>query len=295
MRRELQGQRILITGASRGIGRCLAERLAARGSRLALAARSADELHQLADSLIRNGTDAIALPADVTIAEDRERLIRETVARFNGLDVLVNNAGVSSWGHFATSSEMIVRRVMEVNFFAAAELIRLAIPHLTNGRQPAIVNVASICGRRGLPAWSEHSASKFALCGLTEALRGEMVRFDIDVLLIIPGLVASDDLGRHLLRSEGRMPLDFAKATAPSVVADAIVSALQRNRSETTVGWGATWMQRINRFLPRMVDRLLARKVGQLYASHQAAPRHEGPRLARLPYDEVADVPASHR
>ena len=86
----------------------------------------------------------------------------------------------------------MLRQVMEVNFFAPAELIRLAIPVLEQGRQPAIVNVASMCGRRAMPAWTEYSASKFALCGLTEALRGEMARFDIDVLLIVPGLTRSD-------------------------------------------------------------------------------------------------------
>ena len=111
----------------------------------------------------------------MTSDADRRRLLDAAVERFGGLDVLINNAGVASFGHFADCTEAILRQVMEVNFFAPAELIRLAIPILTRGRQPAIVNVASMCGRRGMPAWSEYSASKFALCGLTEALRGELV------------------------------------------------------------------------------------------------------------------------
>src|SRR5437879_10746044 len=107
-----------------------------------------------------------------------------------------------------------MRKVMEVNFCAAVDMIRAAIPALTMGDQPAIVNIASMCGRRGLPAWTEYSASKFALCGLTEALRGEMARFDIDVLLMVPGLTQSD-LPRHLLRNEGRMKIDFQDGMAP--------------------------------------------------------------------------------
>ncbi len=103
---------------------------------------------------------------------DRQRLLDEVQARFGGLDVLINNAGVASWAHFADSTEAILRQVMEVNFFAPAELIRRAIPMLTRGNQPAVVNVASMCGRRAMPAWSEYSASKYALSGLTEALRG---------------------------------------------------------------------------------------------------------------------------
>src|SRR5919199_78814 len=94
------------------------------------------------------------------------------------------------------------------SFFPPAELPRLAVPALTRGRQPAVVNVASMCGRRGMPAWSEYSASKFALCGLTEALRGELARFDIDVLLVLPGLTRSN-LGANLLRRCGRYPIDF--------------------------------------------------------------------------------------
>src|SRR5439155_13063392 len=136
-----------------------------------------------------------------------------------------NNAGVASWAHFAHSTENILRQIMEVNFFAPAELIRLAIPILVEGEQPAIVNVGSMCGRRGMPAWSEYSASKFALTGLTEALRAELARFDIDVLLIVPGLTRSD-FSRHLLKSEGRMKIDFRRGLPPADVAAAIVRSL---------------------------------------------------------------------
>ena len=185
--------------------------------------------------------------------------------QLGGLDVLVNNAGVASFGHFATSSEATLRQIMEVNFFAPAELMRQAVPILVKGTRPAIVNVASMCGRRGLPAWTEYSASKFALCGLTEALRAEFARFDIDVLLILPGLTKSD-LAQHLLRNEGRMKIDFTKGMPAEKVAAGILKAIQRNRAETILGREARWMLRINRLFPRLLDRLVARKVRRLYA-----------------------------
>jgi short-subunit dehydrogenase len=266
MRRELRGARILLTGASSGIGRCLAEQAAHAGARLALTARSADRLHDLAQSLTTLGAEAIALPGDITREADRQHILAAVVERFGGLDVLVNNAGVGSWCHFAESSEEILRRIMEVNFFAPAELIRLAIPVLRKGRSPAIVNIASMCGRRGIPAWSEYSASKFALCGLTEALRGEMVRFAIDVLLVVPGLTRSD-LWQHLLRNTGRYQLDVSKGMAPEEVADGILRALRTNSTETVLGWDARWMLRVNRFLPRLVDAVLARQIRRLYAT----------------------------
>ncbi len=265
MKRDLRDRRLLITGASRGIGRCLAERAAGEGARLALVARSADKLEELAASLAAKGTEVIALPADVTSEEDRHRLLQTVVDRFGGLDVLVNNAGVASWGHFASSTEAILRQVMEVNFFAPAELIRQAIPILMKGNQPAIVNVSSLCGRRGLPAWPEHSASKFALCGLTEALRGEMARFDIDVLLVLPGLTRSD-VASHLLRKEGRMNLDFQGAMPPEAVAEGILRVIRKNRTETVLGGHARWILRVNKFFPRLVDWLIARRVRRLYA-----------------------------
>jgi short-subunit dehydrogenase len=266
MRRDLRGARLLITGASGGIGRCLAEQAAREGARLALVARSADKLQELAGTLSALGAEALALPGDVTSEHDRQHILSVAVERFEGLDVLINNAGVGSWGHFAECTEEILRQIMEVNFFAPAELIRRAIPVLRKGRSPAIVNVASMCGRRGIPAWSEYSASKFALCGLTEALRGEMVRFGIDVLLVAPGLTSSG-LGQHLLRNTGRYPIDFSKGMPPEKVATGILRALKKNWAETILGWDARWILRVNRFLPRLVDALLARKVRRLYAT----------------------------
>ncbi len=269
MKRDLHDKRILITGASGGIGRSIAEQLAAGGARVALAARSEDRLNELAMQLSDRGADALALPGDVTSESDQRRWLDAVVQRWGGLDALINNAGVASWAHFADSTEAILRQVMEVNFFAPVELIRKAIPLLTDGDQPAVVNVASMCGRRGMPAWPEYSASKFAICGMTEAFRGELARFDIDVLLVLPGLTRSG-LHSHLLKNEGRAPINFASGMPPEKVAAAVVKALCRNKTETVVGGDARWLLRVNRFFPRMVDWLIGRRVRKLYAKESA-------------------------
>jgi short-subunit dehydrogenase len=264
MRRNLQGRRVLITGASGGIGRALALRLGQAGARLALSGRSAERLEQTAEEVKKGGTEVHCIAADITLEGDRRRLLDQAAERLGGLDVLVNNAGIASWAHFANSTEEILRQIMEVNFFAPAELIRSAIPILVNGDEPAVVNVASMCGRKAMPAWSEYSASKYALCGLTEALRGELARFDIDILLIVPGLTSSD-FSRHVLKSEGRAELDFTKGMPPDVVADRIVRSLEKNKTETVIGSDAKWMLRFNKFFPRWLDRILARRVKKLY------------------------------
>ncbi|HET6575532.1 MAG TPA: SDR family NAD(P)-dependent oxidoreductase [Fimbriiglobus sp.] len=256
MRRDLSGRVVLVTGASRGIGRRTAERLGREGVRLALTSRSGGELESLAKRLRDSGTEVDVFPADLTDAAARERLIKDVVARFGGLDVLVTCAGVASFGEFATSSEAVLRRVTEVNFFVAAEMIRLAQPYLLRsaaaGRRPAIVNVASICGRCGIPSLPEHCGSKHALVGLTEALRGEFARYGIDVLLVLPGVVRSDDLNRHLLRNEGKIYLNFEGAQRPEEVGESVVRSLVRNRTEAAVGFVSWWVWFGKRFFPRV-------------------------------------------
>src|SRR5262245_27639803 len=260
MYRDVRGRRLLITGASSGIGRSLAELAALEGALGGVAAASAHKLSERGGTLKSRGGDVLAVPADVTSDGDRRRLLQAVENQFGGLDVLVNNAGVASFGHFADSSEEVLRRVMELNFFAPAELMRQAVPVLARGKDPAIVNVSSMCGRRGIPAWPEYSASKFALSGLSDALRAELVRFGVEVLLVVPGLTGSD-LGTNLLRNAGRMKIDFSEGQPPERVAEGILRALRRGTRETVVGWDARWILRVNRFFPRLVDRLLARRV----------------------------------
>jgi short-subunit dehydrogenase len=238
--------------------------------RLALTGRSTDALAELSQELTAHGTDVLTEPADITSAADRERLFAATVGHLGGLDVLVNVAGVGKQGQFSESSEAILRRVMEVNFFASAEMIRRAIPLLREGRQPAIVQMSSMCGRRAMPFWTEYSASKFAICGLLESLRAELSRFDIDVLLILPGLTRTN-LGKNLLQTDGRMVVKFEDGMDPAYVARQTLRALQVNRAETVLGAEARWLIRATRWIPGVVRTGLAMYVRRRYASETRA------------------------
>jgi short-subunit dehydrogenase len=264
MRRDIRGKRIVLTGASSGIGNALTQQLTAEGAKLAVMARSSDKLTALETMLRNHGADVVAVTGDVTKPEDREHLIGTAVANWGGLDILINNAGIGAWGHFQTSTEEINRQTLEVNFFAPVELIRLAVPHLTNGEQPAIVNVTSMCGRRGMPAWPEYSASKFALVGMSESLRGEMARFGIDVITIVPGLTNSE-WSKHLIRSDGRADIRYKDGMAPEYVANRIIKAIRNNSTEVVLGKEARRILLINRFFPRLLNHLIARKVTKLY------------------------------
>lgn len=265
MTRELTGKRAILTGASGGIGRATAEALVKAGVRLALASRNADSLNEVARSLQAADGDVIVVPTDITRADDRTRLVATVVERFGGLDLLINNAGIGSWGHFATSTPEIMRQVMEVNFFGPIELTRVAMPHLTMGNESAVVNVTSMCGRKGMPAWPEYSASKFALVGMSEAWRGEFARFDVDVITIVPGMTDSG-FQKNWLRTEGKADLKFEHGMSPEDVAAGIVDATRRNKREVVLGREARRLLRFNRFFPRLTNWMIARKIRKLYS-----------------------------
>jgi short-subunit dehydrogenase len=262
----LTGLRVLITGASSGIGRALAIAAGAAGMKVALVARAEGPLQEMAATL----RGALVVSGDVTIPADRARMLVAVEKQWGGLDVLVNNAGIGTHGLFTNSSEEALRRVMEVNFFAPAELIRSALPLLSHGRQPAVVQVSSMCGLRAMPLWTEYSASKYAIRGLVEALRGEFVRFDIDMLMVYPGMTDTG-LDRHLLRTDGLVYVNFRKGMRPEWVARKVLQQLRRNQSQMVLGWEARWMVRAQRLMPGFVDRLLGRVVRRRYTPEVVA------------------------
>ncbi|MFM7110462.1 MAG: SDR family NAD(P)-dependent oxidoreductase, partial [Planctomycetota bacterium] len=187
MRRDLVGWRVIITGASRGIGRELAIQAAASGARVLATGRDESALASLSADAAAAGDECLHLSGDITNPEFRERLVGHAEHAMGGLDGLVNNAGIGTWNHVGAGDEATFRSIMETNFFAPVELVRSALPLLRLGNRPAILNVASRCGRCALPSWTEYSASKAALVGISESMRAEFARFDIDVLLALPG------------------------------------------------------------------------------------------------------------
>ncbi|MCS7167223.1 MAG: SDR family oxidoreductase [Gemmatales bacterium] len=263
-KRQLSGMRTLVTGASQGIGRALALAAAKRGAWVLAVARSGDLLQEVQREAQGLPGRLETLVADVTSAEDRQRMLQAAVAFFGGLDILVNNAGIGATGHFSDASEERLRRIFEVNFFGPAELIRLAIPLLRQGRTPLIVNISSVAGLRAFPARSEYSASKFALQGLSEALRAELVRYDIDVLVVSPGLTATN-FPKNMLENKARMPMDHRRSMSPEQVAEATLRAMERGRNSLVLTWEGKLVVWFNRLFPRLVDWLMARKVYQLY------------------------------
>jgi short-subunit dehydrogenase len=263
-RRRIAGSRIVVTGASQGIGKALTVAAAQQGAKVLAAARSDKLLHELAEQARAQGGVVEVVHADVTDPADRQRMVEAAVQHFGGLDILINNAGIGATGHFAEASPERLRAIMEVNFFGVTETTRAFLPLLQRGHRPAIVNISSVAGKRGIPARSEYSASKFALQGFSEALRAEMARFGIDVLVICPGLTQTN-FSQNMLEQKARLPMDHLRGMTAEKVAALTLQAIERGRHEVCLTLQGKLLVFVSRFLPRLADRIAARQVRKLY------------------------------
>jgi short-subunit dehydrogenase len=257
-KRRLQDRRALVTGASSGIGRELTIELARHGVDLVLVARRADRLAEVASEVTKLGRRAITVAGDITDAAIRRQVLAAAQQELSGLDILINNAGVAAHGRFADADPARLRPIMELNFFAPIELIRDAIPLLRNGRDSLVVNVGSILGERGVPHKTEYSASKFAVHGFSEAVRPELRRIGIDVLLVAPGPTESEHF-EVLLEDKGELPWAEPTRMPAREAARQIVLAIQSGRHFLVTGRKSRLWLLLNRLAPRLVDRILTR------------------------------------
>ena len=215
----LEGKAALVTGASRGIGRAVAQQLAAAGVGLGLASRSGDDL----------GLDGVvARPCDVRNPADLEAIVGETVDRFGRLDILVANAGVGAYGPFLELSPEHLEEMIDVNVKGTLYAVRAALPHLIESGEADLVTIASEAGRRGLPLEAVYCASKFAQVGFTRAMDHELREQGVRCTNICPGGVATEfAMGRG--RTPG-MP-ELAGMMSSEDVAEVVLFALTRPRT----------------------------------------------------------------
>lgn len=255
-RRSWNDARCLVTGASSGLGRAMAQHLVRAGARVVLTGRSSPRLESIQRALIESGADprsVFTLAADLTTPSDRARLVDFTTERLGALDLAINCAGVGATGHFETHDPSVLRQLFEINVFALAELSRLLLPVLTQGNQPSLINVGSIVARRGLPGRSEYTASKFAVAGFTESIRAEWSKYGIHVLLLNPGFT-STEFEQNLVVDTARYSVTKRRRMTADTVADAALRATLQGRNELTLTAGGRMLLLANRAFPRLVD-----------------------------------------
>lgn len=267
--RKLAGLRVLVTGASQGIGRALAVAAAKKGCRVLASARSQPLLDELAAEVRQAGGTIATVIADVTKPADRQAMVDAAMQHFGGLDVLINNAGIGATGHFMDSDPQTLRTIFETNFFGLVETTRVFLPLLRKGTQPAIVNISSVVGKRALPARSLYSSSKFAVAGFSESIRAELAKDGIDVIVINPGLTQTN-FSQNMLERKAKIQMDHMRGMTSEEVAEATLKALAKGKNEITLTLYGKLIVLVNRFFPWFVDFKAKKTVRELFADEIA-------------------------
>ncbi len=222
----------LVTGASSGIGRLLALRMAERGARLALVARRMDELERLAQEIRSAGGEALALPCDVADRGQAEDCVTRALAHFGAIDVLVNNAGYGHHRSFLEWDLADMERVLRVNYLGTLYFTKLLLPQMVERRKGWLVFIASVAGKIAVPEESAYAASKFAMLGLAEALSLELEDAGVHVLTVCPGAIRTPFFDEEALR---RMPpVALRGMLDPEGLVDSILRALAKGKRDIT-------------------------------------------------------------
>ncbi len=258
-RQEIAGCRAIVTGASSGIGRAIAVELARQGADLVISARRRERLEELAAEIRNLGRRAEIVAGDLTDSGVRQAALECAEQMLGGLDILVNNAGVAALGRFEDANPDRLRQIFEVNFFSLVELTRTALPLLQRGRRPVVVNIGSILGHVAIPHLSEYCAAKFAVRGFSDALRAELHRSGVDVLLVSPATVETE-IWERMLEETAPTAWRSPRGLTAAAVATATVRAVRRGRREVFPGAESKAFNLVNRLCPSLVAWALARR-----------------------------------
>ena len=262
----MKGRRIILTGASEGIGRALALELAARGARIALAARDRERLESLAQECRGRGGEALAIPTDITNEQDLDWLVTESAKTFGGIDVVIHNAGITMWSRFDALKDLeIFERLIAVNYLAPVRLTALTLPHLRESRG-LIVAIASLAGLTGVPERSGYAASKHAMVGFFDSLRIELAGTGVDITIVAPDFVVSE-IHKRAIGADGEplgaSPMMQSKIMTAEECARRIAGAMERRPRMllmSTRGKLGRWLKLL---APSVIDRMAARAIRQ--------------------------------
>lgn len=253
---KFTGKVVIVTGASSGIGLAISREFAKAGSRVAMVARSEERLAELAEKINTNGGEAFPITADVTDELQCRLMVEKCIGRFGGLDILINNAGISMRADFIDTDISVLRRVMEVNFWGTVNCTKYALPHLI-ANKGALVGVSSVAGFHGLPGRTGYSASKFAMHGFLETIRIENFFSGLHVMIIAPGFTASNIRYNALTADgsvQGNSPRSEEKMMQPEYVARWILKGIRKKKRNKILTWDGRFIAFFQRIVPWIVD-----------------------------------------
>lgn len=265
---KLEGKRVILTGATGGIGREIAAALAAKGAWVVLVGRGQQQLSALEKRLKGDGFGAdrgiFSLAADVTSQQQRSHIVAFSHGAMGGVDLLINLAGEMSFSEFSVEPPEVTEQLFQTNVLAPMQLSRLVIPGMVSQGAGTIVNVGSIFGSIAFAWFTTYSSTKYALRGFSEALRRELVDTGVEVNYFAPRAVATPFNSRRMM--------EMCQATgsvmdSPQQVAQQLIHSLERDQKERYLGYPERLFVRINSLFPRLVDRALKGKnrVAKMY------------------------------
>jgi short-subunit dehydrogenase len=249
---------IAITGASAGIGRATAVRLARDGAAIVACARRADRLESLAADITAAGGQALTLVADVTREADMTRLVAAALERFGRLDVMMCNAGFGIYGTIETISPAQMQQLFDVNYMGTYLAARAAMPVFRRQNRGHVVVISSIVGKRGVPYMGAYAATKFAQAGLAECLRAEVSGSPIHVSVVFP-ISTETEFFDVMTRESGAVTRAMGPRQSPAAVADAIARAIAHPVAEVYPWKKARGLALLNAIAPGFCDRLVKR------------------------------------
>jgi short-subunit dehydrogenase len=254
-----QNKVVVVTGGSDGIGKALIDALVPLGAKIATCGRSQDKLYHL--QMQYSNVMLHAMACDVSNESECKRFIDSTIETFGGIDILINNAGVSMRSLFKDVDTDVLRRVMDTNFFGAVYCTKYALTSILE-RKGTIVGVSSIAGYRGLPGRSGYSASKFALQGWLESLRTELMNSGVHVMWVSPNFTASNIRNAALNakgESQGESPMEEGKLMTAEECALRILQAIEKRKRTLVLTLTGKTTVFLNKFFSWLTDRLVHR------------------------------------
>ena len=250
---------VIITGASSGIGKALAEIFAKRKAKIVLAARSIDKLENIGAALKDEATDILTVKTDVSKEDDCKNLIAKTIEKFGKIDILINNAGISMRALFTDTDLSVIRKLMDINFWGTVYCSKFALPYLLKSKG-SLIGVSSIAGYKGLPGRTGYSSSKFAMQGFLEVVRIENMKKGLHVLTACPGFTTSN-IRNTALAADGTQqkesPRDESKMMTSEEVAERIIMAIEKRKDRLTLTTQGKMTVLLNKFFPKFMDKMV--------------------------------------